>query len=168
MGHDRPPDQDQLWRNARKRCSRPIGLLRVDRLGDLRRVVPLSARHRIDCTSNWRNLGFPLFVGLGYEENGTIGQACAQLARAKNLIGSTETGAYSHAGAPPQGADRFTRRCSSYPARRRFCVDDRSIKKSSSFLPGRSCALNQRGFFPRPDQVSEGRLGLRYFGFTGG
>src|SRR5262249_13873646 len=39
-----------------------------------------------------------------------------------------------------------------------------SIKKSSSFLPRLIAATSQRGFAPRPAQVSPGRL--RYFGGT--
>jgi hypothetical protein len=42
------------------------------------------------------------------------------------------------------------------------------ILKSSIRLPDPNCATSQRGCLPRPDQVSEGRSGLRYFGETGG
>lgn len=38
--------------------------------------------------------------------------------------------------------------------------------KSSSFLPCLSAAASQRGFRPRPAQVSAGFSGLRYFGGT--
>src|SRR5262249_54566158 len=41
---------------------------------------------------------------------------------------------------------------------------DLSIKKSSSFLPPLIAATSQRGFAPRPAQVSPERL--RYFGGT--
>ena len=44
----------------------------------------------------------------------------------------------------------------------------RSIRKSSSFLPDRSCATSQRGCFPRPAHVSLRFFGLRYFGTTFG
>jgi hypothetical protein len=43
---------------------------------------------------------------------------------------------------------------------------DREISRSSSFFPLRSCARTQCGCKPRPDQVSEGRSGFRYFGST--
>jgi hypothetical protein len=42
------------------------------------------------------------------------------------------------------------------------------IRNSSSFLPDRSWALSQPGCLPRPAHVSEGWLGFRYFGYTGG
>ena len=42
------------------------------------------------------------------------------------------------------------------------------ILKSSIRLPSLSCATSHRGFLPRPDQVSDGRPGFRYFGETGG
>ena len=42
------------------------------------------------------------------------------------------------------------------------------IRKSSIRLPDFSCAASQRGFLPRPAQVSEGRSGFRYFGMTAG
>jgi hypothetical protein len=45
---------------------------------------------------------------------------------------------------------------------------DRTIRKSSSFFPDLSSADSQRGCFPRPDQVSEGRAGFLYFGKTCG
>jgi hypothetical protein len=44
----------------------------------------------------------------------------------------------------------------------------RFIRKSSSFLPDRSCATSQRGCFPRPAQVSLRFFGLRYLGTTFG
>jgi len=40
------------------------------------------------------------------------------------------------------------------------------IRKSSSFFPDLSCAVSQRGCFPRPAQVSDGRLGFLNFGTT--
>src|SRR3954470_23076547 len=43
-------------------------------------------------------------------------------------------------------------------------IGERLIKKSSSFFPDRSCAVNHRGCFPRPAQVSEGLWGFWYFG----
>jgi hypothetical protein len=43
-----------------------------------------------------------------------------------------------------------------------------AIRKSSSFDPERSAATNQRGCLPRPDQVSVGADGLKYFGSTFG
>jgi hypothetical protein len=45
---------------------------------------------------------------------------------------------------------------------------DREISRSSNFFPLRSCARTQCGCKPRPDQVSEGRSGFRYFGSTFG
>ena len=36
------------------------------------------------------------------------------------------------------------------------------------FFPAPSCALNQRGCLPRPDQVCAGSAGFRYLGNTGG
>src|SRR5206468_5729335 len=42
------------------------------------------------------------------------------------------------------------------------------ILKSSIRLPDFSCAASQRGFLPRPAQVSDGRSGFRYFGTTAG
>jgi hypothetical protein len=42
------------------------------------------------------------------------------------------------------------------------------IRKSSSFFPDLSCAVSQRGCFPRPAQVSDGRVGFLYFGKTWG
>src|ERR1700752_859647 len=42
------------------------------------------------------------------------------------------------------------------------------IAKSSIRLPDFRCATSQRGCLPRPDHVSEGRSGFRYFGETGG
>jgi hypothetical protein len=53
---------------------------------------------------------------------------------------------------------------SSYP-RLRF---ERSIKKSSIFLPALSCATIHRGCLPRPAQVSDGSEGFRNLGTTGG
>jgi hypothetical protein len=44
----------------------------------------------------------------------------------------------------------------------------KSIRKSSIRLPDSSCTVSHCGCFPRPVQVSEGRVGLRYFGKTGG
>lgn len=43
-----------------------------------------------------------------------------------------------------------------------------AIRKSSICLPARSSATSQRGCLPRPDQVSEGSSGFRYFGITTG
>jgi hypothetical protein len=43
-----------------------------------------------------------------------------------------------------------------------------AIRKSSSFDPDRSAATNQSGCLPRPDQVSVGADGLKYFGRTFG
>src|ERR1700739_2873261 len=40
------------------------------------------------------------------------------------------------------------------------------MTKSSSFLPDLRAAASQRGFRPRPAQVSAGFSGLRYFGAT--
>ena len=42
------------------------------------------------------------------------------------------------------------------------------IRKSSSFFLALSCAVSQRGCFPRPAQVSDGLAGLLYFGNTCG
>jgi hypothetical protein len=42
------------------------------------------------------------------------------------------------------------------------------IRKSSSFFPDLSSAVSQRGCFPRPAQVSDGRAGFLYFGKTCG
>src|SRR3979490_608306 len=50
-------------------------------------------------------------------------------------------------------------------ARRRF---ERSIKKSSIFLPALSCVTIHRGCLPRPAQVSDGSEGFRNLGRTGG
>jgi hypothetical protein len=44
----------------------------------------------------------------------------------------------------------------------------RSIRKSSIRFPDLSCAVSQRGFFPRPAQVSDGFAGFLYFGNTFG
>jgi hypothetical protein len=44
----------------------------------------------------------------------------------------------------------------------------KSIRKSSICLPDLSCAVNQRGLFPRPVQVSDGSAGFLYFGNTFG
>jgi hypothetical protein len=44
----------------------------------------------------------------------------------------------------------------------------KSIRKSSICFPDLSCAASQRGFFPRPAQVSDGSAGFRYFGKTCG
>ena len=44
----------------------------------------------------------------------------------------------------------------------------REISRSSIFFPFLSCAPTQRGRLPRPDQVSKGRSGFRYFGCTFG
>jgi len=41
-----------------------------------------------------------------------------------------------------------------------------SIRKSSSAFPDFNCAVNQRGCFPRPAQVSDGRAGFWYLGNT--
>src|SRR5262249_46985824 len=46
----------------------------------------------------------------------------------------------------------------------RFFLADLSIKKSSSFFPPLIAATSQRGFAPRPAQVSPD--GPRYFGGT--
>ena len=43
-----------------------------------------------------------------------------------------------------------------------------AIRKSSSLDPERSAATNQRGCLPRPDHVSVGADGLKYFGRTFG
>jgi len=43
-----------------------------------------------------------------------------------------------------------------------------AIRKSSSFDPDRSAATSQRGCLPRPDHVSVGADGLKYFGRTFG
>jgi len=43
-----------------------------------------------------------------------------------------------------------------------------SIRKSSICFPDLSCAVSQRGFFPRPAQVSDGSAGFLYFGKTRG
>ena len=45
---------------------------------------------------------------------------------------------------------------------------DREMSRSSNFFPLRSCARTQCGCKPRPDQVSPGRSGFRYFGCTFG
>src|SRR5437762_12767255 len=45
---------------------------------------------------------------------------------------------------------------------------DGRIRKSSSFFPDLSSAVSQRGCFPRPAQVSDGRAGFLYFGKTRG
>jgi hypothetical protein len=44
----------------------------------------------------------------------------------------------------------------------------KTIRKSSIRFPDLSCAVNQRGFFPRPAQVSDGFAGFLYFGNTFG
>jgi hypothetical protein len=54
--------------------------------------------------------------------------------------------------------------CAAAP--RRF--GDGRIRKSSSFFPDLSSAVSQRGCFPRPAQVSDGRAGFLYFGKTCG
>ena len=46
--------------------------------------------------------------------------------------------------------------------------DDGRIRNSSSFFPDLSCAVSQRGCFPRPAQVSDGCAGFLYFGNTCG
>jgi hypothetical protein len=51
---------------------------------------------------------------------------------------------------------------------RRARPDGDWIRKSSSFLPDLSCAVSQRGCFPRPAQVSAGWAGFLYFGNTCG
>jgi hypothetical protein len=43
-----------------------------------------------------------------------------------------------------------------------------SIRKSSIRLPDSSCTVSHCGCLPRPAHVSDGRVGLRYFGNTGG
>ena len=53
-----------------------------------------------------------------------------------------------------------------YLARRRALSEGGSIRKSLSFFPDLSCAVSQRGCFPRPVQVSDGCLGFLYFGTT--
>ncbi len=53
-------------------------------------------------------------------------------------------------------------------APRRVRSDDGWIRKSSRFFPDLSCAVSQRGCFPRPAQVSDGRVGFLYFGKTCG
>jgi hypothetical protein len=40
----------------------------------------------------------------------------------------------------------------------------KSIRKSSICFPDSSCAINQRGLFPRPAQVSGGSAGFLSFG----
>jgi hypothetical protein len=42
----------------------------------------------------------------------------------------------------------------------------KSIRKSSIRFPDLSCAVSQRGFFPRPAQVSDGSAEFLYFGNT--
>jgi hypothetical protein len=42
------------------------------------------------------------------------------------------------------------------------------IRKSSILFPEFSCAVSQRGFLPRPAQVSDGRAGFWNFGKTFG
>jgi len=54
--------------------------------------------------------------------------------------------------------------CAAAPRR----ADDGRIRKSSSFFPDLSSAVSQRGCFPRPAQVSDGRAGFLYFGKTCG
>jgi hypothetical protein len=44
----------------------------------------------------------------------------------------------------------------------------KSIRNSSIRFPDLSCAVSQRGFFPRPAQVSDGFAGFLYFGNTFG
>jgi hypothetical protein len=44
----------------------------------------------------------------------------------------------------------------------------KTIRKSSIRFPDLSCAVSQRGFFPRPAQVSDGFAGFLYFGNTFG
>jgi hypothetical protein len=44
----------------------------------------------------------------------------------------------------------------------------KSIRNSSICLPDSSCAVSHCGCFPRPAHVCDGRVGLRYFGKTGG
>ena len=48
----------------------------------------------------------------------------------------------------------------------RQCICE--ISRSSNLFPDASCARTQCGCLPRPDQVSEGHSGLRYFGRTVG
>ena len=57
---------------------------------------------------------------------------------------------------PPEGGYFFTVQCVW------------AISKSLTFFPELSCAVTQCGCLPRPDQVSEGRSGFRYFGYTFG
>lgn len=51
---------------------------------------------------------------------------------------------------------------------RRLLSADVWMRKSSSFFPDWSCAVSQRGCFPRPAQVSVGFSGFLYFGNTCG
>ena len=53
-----------------------------------------------------------------------------------------------------------------YPAPPRST--ERAFRKSSSRFPELSCAVSQRGCFPRPDQVSKGSSGFLYFENTCG
>lgn len=47
-----------------------------------------------------------------------------------------------------------------------FCGSLAPMTKSSIFCPARSASVSQRGRLPRPDHVSEGSFGFRYFGGT--
>jgi hypothetical protein len=68
---------------------------------------------------------------------------------------------------PPTSATNLHQRLQNSPSypRLRF---ERSIKKSSIFLPALSCATIHRGCLPRPAQVSDGSEGFRNLGTTGG
>src|SRR5215471_8977912 len=49
-----------------------------------------------------------------------------------------------------------------------FKASGSAIRNSSSLCPERSAATSHRGCLPRPDQVSVGTDGLKYFGITFG
>lgn len=51
-----------------------------------------------------------------------------------------------------------------YPYLRDFLASCSEMTNSSIFAPAFSAATSQRGCLPRPDQVSPGAEGLRYFG----
>jgi hypothetical protein len=57
--------------------------------------------------------------------------------------------------------------CGSPLAERRARSDDAN-SEIVGFLPDRSCAVSQRGCFPRPAQVSDGSAGFLYLGKTCG
>ena len=73
--------------------------------------------------------------------------------------------------ASPQISRRLTRRLVAYGRRRRpLCLLDCAlpIANSSVVRPALRAAVNHRGCFPRPDQVSYGGFEFRYLGNTGG